>query len=915
MTLPYSRSLQKAGRFCGIRNTKERTQQYASVGNLVPIAARNHSGNQRNFHADFLVFTRHDLDLVSIAKQKSNTRSSLIFLEWSSFPTTISSMTLKSGARLGPYEVVSMIGAGGMGEVYAARDPRLGRKVAIKVLPHSFFDDRERLRRFEQEAKTAGALNHPNLVAIYDLGLENESPYLVMELLEGETLRARIREGSLPLRKAKDFALQIAHGVAAAHEKGIVHRDLKPENIFITRDGRLKILDFGLAKQALGTGFGEASQHATESHTAEGMIIGTAGYMAPEQVRGLPADSRSDIFAFGTILFEMLSGRRAFHADLPLETLTQILTKDPFAQESSDHFPPALHRIVSRCLEKNPAERFQSMRDLAFAIEALSDASGMSTVPREAVIPSLPTFKRLTFRKGYISSARFAPDGSTVIYSAAWDGEPLRVFMARQDAIDSLTLPIPDGDLLSVSPSGEMAILLNRETELGFAQWGILARAPILGGTPRQLMEGVATADWMPDGKSLAIVRLQESQNIMEFPAGNEVYKTGGWTSKIRVSRNGKMLAFADHPLFGDDTGTVAVIDASGNKKTLTKEFSSLEGVAWSVNDSEIWFCSSEVNSAERSLQAVSLDGQQRVVFRGPSSLSLLDISPSGKVLISRDSRRREARLLREDGTEQAISWLNWCFPVDLTADGTQLLFVEQGGGDLYEACVCDTKGSPPLKLGRYLACEFSPDETYVLAVQGFPVTTIHLLPVKLGTEQSIPLGDFQCSYVTYKDKNTVLALGSFNNESPSIHTVGVGRPIQPLNIKGPEIPTFWVRNPISPDGKWLAGWDAERKLRIYSLEENVSRAVPGAIKGEVSVLWSKDGSKIFTYSPGTLSIAVYCTDLNSGEKTLWKQIHPSDPSGVHGGLGPLLLSEDLNIYVYSFRRILAELYMADGLV
>ena len=822
-------------------------------------------------------------------------------------------MPLEAGARLGPYEIVSMLGAGGMGEVYTALDPRLGRSVAVKVLPASFSQDRERLRRFEQEAKTAGALNHPNLVAIYDLGLEGECPYLVMELLEGETLRARIGEGALPFRKAMEYALQIAYGVSAAHEKGIIHRDLKPENIFVTRDGRLKILDFGLAKQAPAGGIGEASRFLTQSGTAAGAIVGTAGYISPEQIRGLPADVRSDIFAFGAILFEMLSGRRAFQAESSVETMTQILTRDPLVAQPAGEFPPALNRILGRCLEKNPAERFQSMRDLAFSLEALSDASGTVTAPRELLTPATPVYKRLTFQKGYVSSARFAPDGSTVVYSAAWNGEPMRVYMARPDTPDSLPLSIPDADLLSVSGSGEMALLLNRETEVGMAQQGILARAPVIGGTPRQLLRNVSTADWMPDGKSLAVVRMQESQNILEFPAGNEVYRTGGWISKIRVSRSGKMIAFADHPFYGDDIGSVAVIDSSGNKVNLTENWTALQGIAWSPDDREIWFSAGDNNVAERSLRAVTLEGRVRVVLSAPSRLILLDISPSGKVLISRDSPRRDAHVLGENGVDRDLSWLSWSFPRDLSADGRLLLFVEQNVAGLNETCIRDTTGSPPVRLGSCVPGEFSPDEKHVLTFPAFPITELNLLPVSLGIEQSIPLNDFQCSSITYKDNNTLIAVGSFNKERASLHTLGVGRPPQPMHIQGPDVPTFWIQHPVSPDGKSMAGWDAHRLLRIYSLEEDVSREVPGVVPNEVSILWSRDGSKLYTYRPGALSATVFCVDLQTGERTACREIRPLDPAGVQG-LGPVVLSADLRTCVYSFRRSLAEMYVAEGL-
>ena len=286
-------------------------------------------------------------------------------------------MTLAAGTKLGPYEILAPIGAGGMGEVYRARDPRLGREVAIKVLPATFSQDPDRLKRFEQEARAAGVLNHPNITAVHDFGTHDGAPYIVTELLEGETLRSRLGPGAISPRKAIDYAVQIAKGLAAAHEKGIVHRDLKPENIFLTKDGRVKILDFGLAKLKIdGAESGETDAGTVSGGTQPGVVLGTMGYMSPEQVRGKPADKRSDLFSFGTILYEMLAGQRAFRGDTAADTITAILTKEPpdLSQTNKD-VPPGLDRIVRHCLEKNPEERFESARDVAFDLEALSGVS------------------------------------------------------------------------------------------------------------------------------------------------------------------------------------------------------------------------------------------------------------------------------------------------------------------------------------------------------------------------------------------------------------------------------------------------------------------------------------------------------------------------------------------------------------
>src|ERR1017187_4168077 len=289
-------------------------------------------------------------------------------------------MTLTAGTKLGPYDIESMLGAGGMGEVYRARDARLNRTVAIKVLPASFSADADRMQRFVQEARAAAALNHPNILSIFDIGEERGAPYIVSELLEGSTLREQLRSEGIGSRKAIDCALQVARGLAAAHNKGIVHRDLKPENIFLTDDGRVKILDFGLAKLTRPeTSSASGDAPTVQVNTEAGQVMGTVGYMSPEQVRGKAADHRSDIFAFGSILYEMLSGKRAFHGETPADTMSAILKEEPEElSETARKVPPSLERIVRHCLEKNPAQRFQSAGDVAFNLETLADSSASS---------------------------------------------------------------------------------------------------------------------------------------------------------------------------------------------------------------------------------------------------------------------------------------------------------------------------------------------------------------------------------------------------------------------------------------------------------------------------------------------------------------------------------------------------------
>jgi Tol biopolymer transport system component len=412
-------------------------------------------------------------------------------------------VTLAAGFRLGPYEIVAPLGAGGMGEVYRARDPRLGREVAIKVLPASFSNDPDRMRRFEQEARAAGILNHPNITAVYDVGTLDGSPYVVTELLEGETLRSRLAGGALAPRRAIDYAMQIAHGLAAAHEKGIVHRDLKPENLFVTRDGRVKILDFGLAKLTQPEKRGPQTNLPTETAGTEpGVVLGTLGYMSPEQVRGKPADARSDLFSFGAILYEMLSGKRAFHGDSAADTMSAILREDPADLSSTNRqVPPALDRIVRHCLEKNPEARFHSAHDLAFDLEALSGSqAGEMQVAPAAGRRVKPTTLALVALAGLAAAL-----GAALVFSR--NRPP-----ARESAAPAgrFALPIPPGTTyspveisrgLSISPDGTRVVLeaISKGRSQLYLRPLASEKAVALEGTA-----GATAPFWSPDSRFIA---------------------------------------------------------------------------------------------------------------------------------------------------------------------------------------------------------------------------------------------------------------------------------------------------------------------------------------------------------------------------------------------------------------------------
>ena len=582
-------------------------------------------------------------------------------------------MTLAAGTKLGPYQILSPIGAGGMGEVYRARDERLKRDVAIKVLPASFSQDADRLKRFEQEAQAAGALNHPNITAVYDFGEHDGAPYIVTELLEGETLRSRLGPGAISPRKAIDYAVQIAKGLAAAHEKGIVHRDLKPENVFLTKDGRVKILDFGLAKLKLdGAESGQTDAGTVSGGTQPGVVLGTMGYMSPEQVRGKPADKRSDLFSFGTILYEMLSGQSAFRGDTAADTITAILSKEPpdLSQTNKD-VPPGLDRIVRHCLEKNPEERFESARDVAFDLEALSSVSapsitGVRALPAKrarlpwallglaAVVGALvglyagrrtgsstqPTFQRLTFQRGTVSTARFGPDGSTVYYTAAWSGAPPRIYSLRPGNPESSTLPLPAAELA-------VDLVLRRDGGPARAQ---LQRAPDSLSTgrsrecrcrarrPRRCWPTSAT----PNGR-----RGAPSSPSCSAPAGRTASNTRSARSstkrragsRTRASRRTARTSRSSTTRRRGTTARWPSWIAAGKKTDLAEGWATVQGLAWSPDGREIWFTAAR-EGIERMLYGVTLAGKLRLIRTMQGTPALLDVRKDGGALITEDDYR-----------------------------------------------------------------------------------------------------------------------------------------------------------------------------------------------------------------------------------------------------------------------------------
>ncbi len=858
-------------------------------------------------------------------------------------------MTLNAGTRLGPYEILSPIGAGGMGEVYRARDSRLAREVAIKVLPASFSNDADRLRRFEQEAKAAGLLNHPNITAVYDIGSHEGAPYVVSELLEGETLRAALSGGRLSPRKSIDYALQMAHGLAAAHEKGIVHRDLKPENLFVTKDGRLKILDFGLAKLTHAEeGSGEKTNLPTAAAGTEpGVVLGTLGYMAPEQVRGRPADVRSDIFSFGAILYEMLSGKRAFHGDSAADTMSAILREDPpDLSLTNQALPAGLERIVRHCLEKNPEQRFHSAHDLAFDLESLSGLSAPGARPitvkpgssrrgllgaaavavlAAAIVasflagrraerrsaPAGPSFSQLTFRQQPIFNARFAPDGKTIVFSAATKGNTPEIFSLRPDSLGATARGLPGVHLLAISSKGELAVL-TRARYLGHNLFdGTLARMPLEGAAPREILEGVREADWSPDGNELAVIRDVNGKDRLEFPVGRVLCEASGYLSDLRFSPKGDRIAFFEHAIKYDDRGLVAVVDLSGKKTVLSEGYWGEEGLAWEPHGEEVLFSAGTAYNNFK-IYAVTLSGRRRVASDSAGGLTIHDAGAGGKWLVTRDDFFRRMFVLPPgDKDERELSWLDLSEPIALSADGKTLLFTEESGsvGVNYAVCLRGTDGSAVVRLGEGTAQDLSPDGKWALAVVPSSPHQLVLYPTGAGEKRRLESGGL-VSYDTaqfFPDGRRLLVCGAETGRAVRcyIQDIAGGKP-RPLTPDG------MSQGFVSPDGASILVRSGGGALLLFPSAGGEPRSVPGTTPEDRVLRWGADGRSLVLYSGSQVPVRSERLDLATGRREPLRTFGNPETAGALR-IGTFALNNDGKSYAYSYGYQLSHLFVVEG--
>ncbi len=905
---------------------------------------------------------------------------------------------LAAGRTLGPYKIVDLLGTGGMGEVYLAQDTRLGRKIALKLLPAQFIKDEDRLHRFEREARSASALNHPNIVTIHEIGKVDGAHFIITEFIEGKTLRQHMADKMMKLREALDVAIQIAGALAAAHKAGIVHRDIKPENIMLRPDGLAKVLDFGLAKLT------EPQTPVTEDEaltvarikTESGLVIGTVRYMSPEQARGLAVDARTDIFSVGVVLYEMIAGRSPFEGSTTSDMIAAILREEPTPlSQYSREAPPELDWIVLKTLAKDREERYQTIKELHIdlkrlrqELESQAKLEGMATATRSAggsvpaitisseagvarrdaggesllgeiqrhkrgrvlssrtllvgvaiigifslasfyaglkqvVAPSPPTFRQLTLRRGLITAARFAPDGNTIIYSATFDGKPVELFTSRLESPESSSLKAQVGGrvagIQSISPTGEMAVLLDCELIWGVCHNGTLVRMPLVGGTPRVLMDDVFEADWSPDGKNLAIIHGVEGQFQLEYPIRKVLYKAPGWIEKVRVSPKGDMVAFIDHPVLGDVGGSIMVVDLTGKTTTLSAGWTTAKALAWFPTGDEVWFCAGK-NRAE-ALHAVTTSGQERLVFQAIGVVQLHDISHDGRILLSSGNpRSRMMSFTSGAEKERDLSWFDFSTAADLSNDGKNLLFYEWGAAAGRSPLVYLRKmdgSNDPIRLGDGKALALSPDGKWALALREGPPPQLVMLPTGAGEPRLLPRGNIsEYHYASwFPDGERILFTGleSGHPLRSYVQNISTGE-VRQVTEEG------MIALLVSPDAKNLVGWVPDKgpdgKYYLCPLNGATPTPISGLGLGEVPIQWSADGRALYVREGGDVDAAIYRVDL-SGRRTLVKKIVP-DPVGLIGievrGPGGIQITPDGKSYVYTYWTTLQDLVLIEGL-
>ena len=841
------------------------------------------------------------------------------------------------GKRAGPYFIDSLIGKGGMGVVFKARDTQLNRTVALKVLPADQFADPERKRRFLQEAQAASALNHPNIITVYGITQEDGLDFLVMEYAPGKTLDQLIPRKGLPLKQALKYAIEIADALVAAHAARIVHRDVKPSNIIVAEQGRLKVLDFGLAKQAAPAQDGD-NTFTDAPITKAGMVFGTAAYMSPEQAEGKPADARSDIFAFGALLYEMVTGRRAFQGENVITILAAVINQEPPpAHTIVPNAPRELEWIIARCLKKDPERRIQQMLEVKLALQEIlertesvsSGARGVQSRRPAWLVPMVValalglapaawlgsvifrkepiTFQRLTFRSGDLFMARFAP-GGTVVYAAKWNDSSPTVFSVQPGNREARDLGLPSGNILAVSRSGDMALLVGANGRSA----GTLAQVPLGGGAPREILENVTAADWDPAGKSLAVVRTVDGRHRIEYPIGSVLYETQSLRPPllVRTSPGGDLVAFFDFGEAGDYS--LNIIGASRPRQILSRGWRAVGGMAWSPSGKEIWF-SGQRTGIDPAIYAVDLSGRERMLTQVTGWGIIMDVASDGRALVSNVDSRIGIRCLAPGANEERdLAWLDASNVYDLASDGKVLLFSELSYGEGRNPAIYlrHTDGSPAVRLGYGNRPSLSPDGKRVLCTRrDGEKLQILLLPTGPGESTLLPADGIRPEIVEwFPDGKRILVTGDELGQQPRTYVRELaGGKTSAITVAG-------VRaSKVSPDSQSVVVIKGG-KLYLHSLETGSETAIGSVGRSDIVMRWSSDGRYLFLQrnEPENRNAKIIRMDVHTGRSEIWRELKPPEQTGVVTGLARI--SGDGKSYAFSYQRDLATLYLVRGL-
>ena len=797
----------------------------------------------------------------------------------------------------------------------------MGRRVAVKLLSSGDADP-ERQARLEDEARVNGALPHPNVVAAFDIGRHQGHPFIVTEFLQGTTLRARLQQGPLPPDVALDYVRQLARGLSAAHERRVVHCDIKPDNLFITQDGWLKILDFGIARLDVPD---PTDSEEDPSAPPVRAFAGTSGYAPPEQLDGGEPDPRWDVFACGAVAYEMLSGRRAFPG------ATREQRREAARKAAPPPLGPAaplrLRRAIERCLTKDPALRFPSAPALAVELEKVGKpvrpwlrtallVAGVAALAAGAAYFSRParggeaSFRQVTFHPGAVWTARFSADGQRTWYTESWDGSPARVFSTGLDQRQLQRLEIDRAVLAGVSSSGEVAVLARPHFD-AFDYTGTLSVVPAPGGAERELLSGVEYADWAPSG-SLAVVRHEGSHARLEFPAGHVLVETLGWLSHPRVSPKGDLIAFIDHPRISESHGSLAVVDLAGKRTEVAQGLHTAEGLAWSPSGDELWFSAAlGEHDQQPALRAVTLSGAQRLLARAPGNLKLQDVARDGRVLVTQPQNYLGLALADLRGAERDLSWLDQPILYDITPDGSTLLFtVALAAGRVGPLYVRNTDGSAPVRIAEGRTGALSADGRFVAAVSAEgEEQPILIIPTGPGETRTLPPSGLTALRARFfPDGRRLLIAAEEKGKGVRLYVQKLegGAPV-PISAEGIAFRFF----AISPDGKTIAAQEADGSTVLLDPDGAAPRKpAPGVLTSEVPYCFL-DAQTLLAGAFLELPARIFAVDVKSGERRPWTTITPRAPGAY--GIGRILSANDGKVLAYNYLSAKTHLYLLEG--